>query len=268
MEVHHHPHVDSHLHGKKNFKEYFLEFLMIFLAVTLGFFAENIREHFADKAHEQQYIHSFYEDLSNDERELPGLINSIEHQQLETADSLQALLPAINSKTPANIVYTSLRKIIRQQGVRIFVTDRTIEQIKNAGEMKLISNKQISDSLVDYYKEVDFIEYLQQDLLAFKAELKADFPLILKSRDYSKVIDMQDRIINPNENLYLSATDSFTINKILIEVNDIRGLSHTTQTMIGELLEKAESIKKLIANNYDIKNIDTSNYTKPERMGK
>jgi hypothetical protein len=23
MEVHHHPHVDSHLHGKKNLKEYF-----------------------------------------------------------------------------------------------------------------------------------------------------------------------------------------------------------------------------------------------------
>src|SRR5215471_5281072 len=44
MEVHHHPHVE-----KKRFKEYFLEFLMIFLAVTLGFFAENIREHFAEK---------------------------------------------------------------------------------------------------------------------------------------------------------------------------------------------------------------------------
>jgi hypothetical protein len=36
MEVHHHPHVDSHLHGKKNFKEYFLEFLMIFLAISPG----------------------------------------------------------------------------------------------------------------------------------------------------------------------------------------------------------------------------------------
>jgi hypothetical protein len=44
MEVHHHhPHVE-----KKNFKEYFLEFLMIFLAVTLWFFAENLREHIKD----------------------------------------------------------------------------------------------------------------------------------------------------------------------------------------------------------------------------
>ncbi len=40
MEVHHHPHVE-----KKSFKEYFLEFLLIFLAVTLGFFAESLKEH-------------------------------------------------------------------------------------------------------------------------------------------------------------------------------------------------------------------------------
>jgi hypothetical protein len=46
MEVHHHP--DLH-HRKKHWKEYFLEFLMIFLAVTLGFFAESIRENISDK---------------------------------------------------------------------------------------------------------------------------------------------------------------------------------------------------------------------------
>ena len=40
MEVHHHPNLH---HTGKHWKEYFLEFLMIFLAVTLWFFAENIR---------------------------------------------------------------------------------------------------------------------------------------------------------------------------------------------------------------------------------
>jgi len=39
MEVLPHAHVE-----KKRSREYFLEFLMIFLAVTPGFFAENIRE--------------------------------------------------------------------------------------------------------------------------------------------------------------------------------------------------------------------------------
>ena len=42
MEVHHHPHVPTH---SKPWKEYVLEGLMIFIAVTLGYGAENIREH-------------------------------------------------------------------------------------------------------------------------------------------------------------------------------------------------------------------------------
>src|ERR1035437_7504609 len=51
MEVYHHP--DLH-HRKKHWKEYFLEFLMIFLAVTMGFFAENLREYISDKGHVRQ----------------------------------------------------------------------------------------------------------------------------------------------------------------------------------------------------------------------
>jgi hypothetical protein len=43
MEVHHHSH-----HPKK-WKEYITEFLMLFLAVSLGFMAENIREHQIEK---------------------------------------------------------------------------------------------------------------------------------------------------------------------------------------------------------------------------
>jgi hypothetical protein len=63
MEVHHHP--DLH-HKTKKWKEYFLEFLMIFLAVTMGFIAENIREHFVLKKHEKEYMVSLVRDLNND----------------------------------------------------------------------------------------------------------------------------------------------------------------------------------------------------------
>ena len=45
MEVHH-PHHSDH---QKKWSELLLEFFMLFLAVTLGFFAENIRESIAAK---------------------------------------------------------------------------------------------------------------------------------------------------------------------------------------------------------------------------
>src|ERR1041384_394419 len=61
MEVHHHPKVE-----KKNFKEYFLEFLMIFLAVTLGFFAESLREHIVNREKEKVYMKGMIHDLESD----------------------------------------------------------------------------------------------------------------------------------------------------------------------------------------------------------
>ena len=39
MEVHHH----GHVHADKKWKEYLFQFLMLFLAITLGFFVENLR---------------------------------------------------------------------------------------------------------------------------------------------------------------------------------------------------------------------------------
>ncbi|MBK7966622.1 MAG: hypothetical protein IPK10_16015 [Bacteroidetes bacterium] len=62
MEVHHHAHHD----GKKNWKSYFWEFLMLFLAVTLGFFVENQREHYIENLRAKEYSKSLIQDLQND----------------------------------------------------------------------------------------------------------------------------------------------------------------------------------------------------------
>src|SRR6478735_9695564 len=63
MEVHHHPGLN---HKSKKWKEYFLEFLMLFLAVTLGFFAENIREKIVNNEKELHYMKSIIADLKQD----------------------------------------------------------------------------------------------------------------------------------------------------------------------------------------------------------
>lgn len=73
MEVHHHPHVE-----KKNFKEYFLEFLMIFLAVTLGFIAENLREHFSETKIAHQNIEDYRNDLLQNQKQFKYYNNRLE----------------------------------------------------------------------------------------------------------------------------------------------------------------------------------------------
>jgi len=63
MEVHHHPNLH---HEKKPWKEYLLEGLMIFLAVMMGFFAENLREHISDNNREKEFAKALYTELSID----------------------------------------------------------------------------------------------------------------------------------------------------------------------------------------------------------
>jgi len=86
MEVHHHP--DLH-HKKKNFKEYFLEFLMIFLAVTLGFFAESLREHVNDNPKEHEYIVALKKNLATDTVNLSTWIQAF-NLRITEYDSLTA----------------------------------------------------------------------------------------------------------------------------------------------------------------------------------
>jgi hypothetical protein len=62
MEVHH-PHHPTH---KKKWSEYIIEFMMLFAAVTLGFFAENVREHKIMIERKDQNLFYILQDLKQD----------------------------------------------------------------------------------------------------------------------------------------------------------------------------------------------------------
>ena len=62
MEVHH-PH---HIGHKKKWNEYIIEFIMLFVAVSLGFFSENLREQQVEKHREISYLKNVHEDLQLD----------------------------------------------------------------------------------------------------------------------------------------------------------------------------------------------------------
>jgi hypothetical protein len=141
MEVHHHPNVE-----KKNFKEYFLEFLMIFLAVTMGFFAETIREHFSDKEHEKKYIQSLYFDLKDDTANLSGSIPYWE-SVTKKMDTLRMELKKGDgmNKNLAN----SMACYVRGYGNFLY-HDRTIAQLKSSGNFRIITNSSLADSIMEY----------------------------------------------------------------------------------------------------------------------
>ena len=69
MEVHAHTHT-----ARKKWTHYFWEFLMLFLAVTLGFFVENQREHYIEHQRAKIYAASMKANLQVDTSELKQIV--------------------------------------------------------------------------------------------------------------------------------------------------------------------------------------------------
>ena len=144
MEVHKHPH---HITHRKKWGEYLLEFIMLFLAVFLGFLAENFRERIVEHNIEKEYIHSLVEDLKSDtlqSNEILVLLNS-------RSAGVDSVITALSSPAIIENSNNAYRLWSKNIGFPDFISnDRTIQQLKNSGGLRLIRNKAVSDSIMKY----------------------------------------------------------------------------------------------------------------------
>ncbi|MFI5152687.1 MAG: hypothetical protein ACHQET_05090 [Chitinophagales bacterium] len=165
MEIHHHPDLK---HKRKHWKEYLAEFFMIFIAVTLGFFAESLRESISENHIEKDYVRSFIADLKTDTARLDLVIPN-ESKAISGLDTLLTTLHQSSySDSSIRLMYYLFRKYSMSFEPMTFNL-RTYTQLRNAGGLRLIKSKAASDSIVAYNKAVDNIEsiinYTTHDLM-------------------------------------------------------------------------------------------------------
>ena len=219
MEVHKHPH---HVMHKKKWNEYLLEFLMIFFAVFLGFVAENIREHLADKKRGEEYIKSFVEDLKKDTAQYTKLI-----EELKSQDSITDNITDCYDSVGRNVRSTNCLNNITYNlvGFTDFVyTDRTIQQLKNAGGLSLIRDKSIADSITSYDALVR-TELIHQEVLETYQQKTIDAAkAIIDFRSFSKIYSRNSSNKGDIELLQNSkqAIDSY-FNSLWVFKNNIQG---------------------------------------------
>lgn len=147
MEVHHHPEV-----GRKTFREYLLEGLMIFIAVTLGFFAEGLRERMRERQLEKEYIASFAEDLRIDTARINVALGS-DIGILRHVNDLQQLMLEVPS-AQADIVRAYKHAAYTWDQEDVHFSDRTYAQLRNSGDSRLLGSIRVSNAIQDYERGV------------------------------------------------------------------------------------------------------------------
>jgi hypothetical protein len=154
MEVHHHSHS-----ARKKWSHYFWEFLMLFLAVTLGFFVENRREHYIEDQRAKKYAQMLVDDLMFDREEL-SRAERILNKIITAGDSLAALLTEGN---PENIHNGKLYYYEYWSGWRwsIISRDATLQQLKNSGALRYFGDTSLIRKILGYEETIRVITMLQ-----------------------------------------------------------------------------------------------------------
>ena len=257
MEVHAHTHT-----ARKKWTHYFWEFLMLFLAVFCGFLAEYQLEHKIEKNKEKQFMVSMIEDLKADTSAI-SILNKQRYGRLQMYDSLSNFIIEKKYSENGDAFYYWGRNISRR--AFFFSADGTMQQLKNSGGLRLISDQTISDKIIGYdvlYRNI----MLQQDLeevqlneyrgIAARIFDAAVFNKMTKelttkgSRDNPLLSMFFER---PTDNPQLKDNSSIALNELANKLNYWAAGSLRLLQLLEQLKKMAFELIDLIKREYHLK---------------
>ena len=134
---------------------------MLFAAVTLGFFAENLREHYVERHRAVAYLDSIAADL---EADIANIDSTLEQSQAryQAGNEAMAMFASGEYKQRMADFYFNIR--LYSQRMLFTPAVNGIQQLRSAGGVRLIGNRQILDALQHYQTSLEGIA-MNQDLL-------------------------------------------------------------------------------------------------------
>ncbi len=138
---------------------YFFQLFMLFLAVTAGFFAENLREEFGERKQSREYAKSMVDDLVRDTLNIQYHISRLR----EMVKGITDLANYVRDKEVSQLRNLDLVRLTWITWNPPFRWSRaTLEQIKSSGSLRYFTN----DSIVYYISQYDAVTlHLDQDNL-------------------------------------------------------------------------------------------------------
>ena len=231
MEVHHH----GHVHEKKKWKEYVFQFFMLFLAVFCGFLAEYQLEHTIEHQREKQFMRSMVEDLEKDMVLLKNEsdLTIIQYTKLDSLTEMiyeEALDPLLVTK-----MYELQRSYLYPRTLQLI--NRTELQLKNSGGMRLIRNRQVADSIINYWSMTELL-YETRDAINVHRGKAKDISFALFSNKYYK------------------HTEDFSLEFPLDPLKGQPELMNKSSVVLTEFANRISHMSDLLKYNYKLRRLD------------
>jgi hypothetical protein len=225
---------------------YFFEFFMVFLAVFLGFLAENLRERLVEKQQERVYIKNMLEDLTTD--------NVLYHKYTENnkvvfglIDTLVELIKSPERKQHiTRLAYTA--RMILPQFRQLVPTERTYEQMKSSGTLRLISNQEVANGISYYYYSVSELNKYNESMMVWATNYGDQMGKIFDSELLLKVIKEKKEIAADASALLTE--DPVVINELINSAQYVYGALILGEKIGNERSIAAQKLIELIKKEY------------------
>ena len=249
MEVHHHS------HKPKNWKEYITEFIMLFAAVTLGFLAENLREHQIINHRIEQNEKAILKDLEADSSEIARVLD-VEDKSIYTFNKINHLFYLVKNKKISQQQFIDSIKILPNLiavTTTVYVNNSSFKNMQSSGLLSYLEEGALKDNLTKYY-EVNFksIEAANQFFDQVGIVFNNYFPiglgkLIRDYQQYSKEYALNDG--DNYQNFMLSLNKSkhdFSSDEFIFEVQKYYNYIFIYRTSLLSAKKNNDALLKLL----------------------
>jgi len=227
---------------------YFFEFSMMFLALYLGFLAENIRERLVEKKQERVYMQNMLEDLMAD-IVLSNNYTKNNKVVFELIDTLVQLIKSPERKQYiTKLAYTA--RMVLPQFKQLFLTERTYEQMKSSGTLRLISRQQVANGISYYYHSVSELKKYNDSIMVWATDY---------GNEMGKIFDgeLLLNIIKEKKEIHTDATallteDPVVLNELITSAQYLYGALILGEKIGNERSIAAQNLIELIKKEYHL----------------
>jgi len=234
---------------KKNWTSYFKEFFMLFLAVFCGFLAENYRESLSVQKIEKEYMLSLIEDLKTDTSNLQTYIEFKKEKSL-LMDSLARFMLSEERNLYGNQIYYFARQVFDEKP--FVYSDGTIQQLKNAGNLRLIQKRNIVDELLKYEKKVRVLEEWDENDNKTKSTFREMGGKVFNSNELNATMDANMKFVRPTTNPQLITDDFNTLNELAFQIHFLSKMSLGNSMRAESIRRDAADLLELIHTEYKL----------------
>jgi hypothetical protein len=250
MEVHAHSHT-----ARKNWTHYFWEFLMLFLAVTLGFFVENQREHYIEHRRARELAGSFYEEMRSDSANLNKMIENRKDKESHLRYLTKYFKDSSLSKLSASFYYRFTWGIFQTSYIVFEPKDGILQQLRNSGSLRYFRNIEIQKAVGDFSVALNNLRTrLERETFLF-VEKNRDF--LLDHYDFSWIMARAyDNDVLPTEALKKYEADQQTVTAVirgLDKLDRVETANHLdyyravlSSTRLGQMIQYQKASNHLV----------------------